>query len=665
MMLKFYMKIIFAVFCTAFFLISTNVCAQVLLKGSNLVTNGDFMSRDPQQRPLKWIMGTGLQTATISSEQRHAPWKDDLSLKIADSSTVSDLLVRSQKQIANPGTKYVANAWVKCKSGIPASFYIEFWDQNDKLVGVKPIIPAFNTEWQQLTAVLEAPDKSTHVTVSIKSPQKDMGISYWDDIELYYELPYSSLVKDNTRELFIDDYRVDSMVDIARIVHPGKKSKPLIVPTEPWEGDAVYIYGTVLIDQPKGSGYRMWYTAYSNETYFLCYATSADGISWTKPDLGIIEYKGSKKNNICKIGGGTLVYDPYDKDPARRYKMMDVVQADTARKRPFGYGVLFSSDGLHWNPYEGNPVLSYADVSQVAYDEEKRLFIASTKQRMLVSNTSVTPGKMDRAAFISTSKDFINWTAPDAPGSQWTLAVEGDPIADQLVMAKGGIEAQIYGMSLYPYEGIYIGLPWAFDVSSYNKGVFAPYGAGDIQPQIAVSRDLRHWSRPNRDPIIPLGIKGAWDDGAIYSSSKFLQTKNEVQLYYGGMNMDHGGSSGGRTQVAKIAKATWRRDGFVSLSNGGNDVGVITTKAITFTGGKLMVNADIHSSGSLKVEILDASGTPVPGYMFSQAKGISGDQLSAMVNWQGGSDLAKLIGKQIKLRFYLDDGDLYSYWFTK
>jgi hypothetical protein len=453
------------------------------------------------------------------------------------------------------------------------------------------------------------------------------------------------------------------MVDVARIVHPGKKSKPIVVPTKPWEGTAVYIYGTVLYDQPKGSGYRMWYTAYSEATYYLCYATSKDGINWEKPDLGIIDYKGSKKNNICKIGGGTLIYDPHAQDPARRYKLMDVVQADTLRKRPFGYRVLFSKDGLRWNAYEGNPVLTYADVSTVAYDEERRLFIASTKQRMLVSNTSVTPNKMDRAAFISVSKDFTNWTAPEAPGSQWTLAVEGDPEADLVVMANGGSESQIYGMTLHPYEGQYIGLPWAFDVSGYNKGVFAAYGAGDIQPQIAFSRDLRHWSRPARNPVLPLGMKGSWDDGAIYTSSKFLQTDKEIQLYYGGMNMDHGGSSKTQVQWAKIALASWRRDGFVSLSNGGDDPGTIVTKAVRLDGQKLHINANLSAGGSLKVELLDLSGNTIPGFALSDVKTITGDQLNAAVVWTKGGDLSTLKDKEVKIRFHLKGGDLYAYWF--
>ncbi|MEO9004173.1 MAG: hypothetical protein ABI288_05530 [Ginsengibacter sp.] len=641
-----------------------NLHAQITVKGDNLVANGDFMSRDPEQRPLFWTIGKDLQTATISSEQRHGITDDDLSLRVADSSATLNLSVRSEKRIANPGTRYVATAWIKGQTGTPANFYMEFWDQNDKRIGVKIISPALSTEWQQIDIEMQAPEKCTHVTVAIISDEESQGISFWDDIELNYEVAYISQLKNETRELFLDNYHLETMVDIQRIVHPGNKTRPLIVATEPWEGDAVYIYGTVLVDEPKGSGYRMWYTAYSKGNYFLCYATSNDGITWKKPDLGIVDYKGSKKNNICKTGGGTLIYDPYDINIERRYKLMDVVKTDTIRKRPFGYGVFFSKDGIDWKAYEGNPVISYADVSTVAYDESKKLFIASTKQNTSMSNTSVTPNKLDRASFISTSKNFTDWTAPDDPGSDWTLAVEGDFRDDMLVWAKGGIEAQVYGMSIHPYEGIYIGLPWVFDVSSYSSGIFATYGDGGVQPEIASSRDLRLWERPSRDPIIPLGIKGSWDDGAIYTSSKFYQTKDRVYLYYGGMNLAHGGSSATQKQIARIARASWRRDGFVSLSNGGDDTGVATSKEISFTGSKLNVNVNLRSSGSLKVELLDSTGRPIPGFTLSEAKTISGDQLSITVTWKGGNNLAKLKGKKVKLRFHLTNGDLYSYWFT-
>lgn len=642
----------------SFLTFATYANAQVSVPTDNLISNGDFMSRDPMQRPLRWISGMGLQTATLSGTEKHGANKDDQSLKVADTSVTSSVLVRTEKHIADPGTAYTAMAWVKAKKGDAGIFRLEFWDQNNKMIGSKEAAPQGGADWQQLIIKLAAPDKTTHLTVSISTSVPETGISFWDDVSVTYNDNYSPALKTGVRELFIDDYRIAQTVDVQRVINQGVKSKMLIQATEPWEGKDVYIYGTVLNNEPAGTGYRMWYTAYSDATYFTCYATSKDGVNWVKPKLGLVDYKGSKENNICNKFGGTLVYDPDDKDASRRYKLMTF----NGTKEFFGYNVYFSPDGLHWTHYE-KPVLPYGDVSNVTYDKQKHLFIATTKQRMLVSNTSVTPNKNDRMVFVSVSTDFINWHAPGQPNSLWSLAVEGDPDDDRVVISKGGMEANIYGMPVYPYQGVYIGFPWMFDIATYTKGAFAPYGDGVIQPQLAVSRDLRHWSRPTRDPILPVGKAGAWDDGTLYTSSNMQVTDKEMIVYFGAMNLPHGGNAGNLIQYARIAKATWRRDGFASLYNAGSDTGTVTTKTITFTGKQLKINTRLEQGGSLRVEILDKNGVPLAGYELSQAKQITKDQYAATAQWDNGADLSQLIGKEVKLRFHLLNGNLYSYWF--
>ena len=56
----------------------------------------------------------------------------------------------------------------------------------------------------------------------------------------------------------------------------------------------------------------------------ICYAVSQDGINWEKPNLQIVEYEGSKDNNIIWQGphGAGVCYDPFDEKAERRYKML-------------------------------------------------------------------------------------------------------------------------------------------------------------------------------------------------------------------------------------------------------------------------------------------------------------------------------------------------------
>ncbi|GAA4749593.1 hypothetical protein GCM10023229_32710 [Flavisolibacter ginsenosidimutans] len=631
-------------------------------QSENLLRNGDFMARDPLQRPLNWLTGAGLQTAILSSQQHHGKQPDDLSLKLQDSSQTLDLVLRSDKHVAAPNVNYRVEAWAKYSNGSQQRLLLEFWDQNNKCIAVSEATINADTSWQRYHVEKKAPDQTTHVTVSLTSAKEATGLVYWDDVSLCYDFVYSKLLPLNRRELFLDDYRIQSMNEVQRLVHPAQKSKPLIRPTEPWEGSSVYIYGTVLKDEPQGSGYRMWYTAYLDGQYYLCYATSVNGLVWKKPALNVFNFRGSTRNNICQTGGGTVVYDPDAADSNRRYKLMSVSYQDSGRK--FGYGVWFSADGFRWKEYKGNPVLPYADVSNVSYDRDQKLFIATTKQRMVVSNTSVTPNKMDRAAFVSVSKDFIHWTAPDATGSSWLLAVEGDMIDDWAVRAKGGMEGQIYGMTVYPYDSIYIGMPWTFDVMNYKSGIFAGYGDGPIQPQLATSRDLQHWSRLDRDPVIPLGKAGAWDDGTLYTSSTMQVAEKEMVIYYGAMNLPHGGDKKDQKQVAQIATASWRRDGFVSLHNAGDDEGTVVTKAIVTQGSHLQVNAKLLVNGRIRVEILDEDGKPIPGYTSADAVPLTGDNYLTTARWKNNNALNHLHGRAIKLKFYIKGGDLYSYWFT-
>ena len=106
-------------------------------------------------------------------------------------------------------------------------------------------------------------------------------------------------------ELFVDDYLIDELSDGARLIlqHPTPQ-EVAIVHDEPWEGNATN-YHSIFKDDDL---FRLYYKASQYTTtegnldwthpLFFCYAESDDGIHWRKPELGLIEFNGSKKNNI-------------------------------------------------------------------------------------------------------------------------------------------------------------------------------------------------------------------------------------------------------------------------------------------------------------------------------------------------------------------------------
>ena len=68
-----------------------------------------------------------------------------------------------------------------------------------------------------------------------------------------------------------------------------------------------------------GELYRMYYRGahYDEKTRktaheeLCCYAESRDGIHWVKPELGLWEFDGSKKNNIVWMGTGSHNFAPF------------------------------------------------------------------------------------------------------------------------------------------------------------------------------------------------------------------------------------------------------------------------------------------------------------------------------------------------------------------
>ena len=127
------------------------------------------------------------------------------------------------------------------------------------------------------------------------------------------------------RRLFLDAMVVERTNCLARVFHAAEKhpKNPLIRYDKPWEpesyGPSVH-GGTVMWDDGK---LKMWYLCYHGG-YRICYAESPDGIAWTKPDLGLIEFQGATANNIC--AGGVRNPDAPPEQGPSSYNLASVIK---------------------------------------------------------------------------------------------------------------------------------------------------------------------------------------------------------------------------------------------------------------------------------------------------------------------------------------------------
>jgi hypothetical protein len=145
-----------------------------------------------------------------------------------------------------------------------------------------------------------------------------------------------------------------------------------------------------------------------------------------------------------------------------------------------------------------------------------------------------------------------------------------------------------------------------------------------------------------------------WTSRSNYPACGVVQTgKSEMSLYV----ERHYGQS-----TALLQRFTLRLDGFASL-HADYAGGEMTTKPFTFTGKALHLNLSTGASGTLAVEIQDAEGKPLPGFILDDCKAISYDDIDRVIAWKAGSDVSALAGKPVRLRWVLKDADVFSFRF--
>src|SRR3954471_14548101 len=122
-----------------------------------------------------------------------------------------------------------------------------------------------------------------------------------------------------TRHLFFDPAFVRTSDGATLKVNPPLRRDLVMRADRPWEKLMISFYLTVL---DEGGKIRMWYSVRDTpKTGGLAYAESIDGVTWTKPELGLVDFSGSKANNLVGINSseGSVFRDPHTTDPKQRY----------------------------------------------------------------------------------------------------------------------------------------------------------------------------------------------------------------------------------------------------------------------------------------------------------------------------------------------------------
>gem|GEM_PF-303896 len=449
------------------------------------------------------------------------------------------------------------------------------------------------------------------------------------------------------RELFVDCHLIDHLDGVRLRLHSPRDEGPVLKFDAPWEGPFCG-YVTVIKDRDK---YRFYYRGLpqagrdGGSREVTCYAESSDGIHVVKPKLNLFTVQGSASNNVVLADVAPVHHNfsPFlDTRPGvsanERFKAL----GGTRRSGLIAY---VSADGIRWKRLQEQPVFTKG-----IFDSQNVSFWSESEQCYLCYFRTWTKTNYGgfRSVSRTTSKDFVHWTEP-------------------VEMSFGQTPREhIYTNQTHPYfraPHIYIAIAARFmpgrqvltEEQAKQVNVNPNYFKDCSDAVLMTSRGGNVYDRMFMEGFNRPGIGlQNWVSRSNYPALNVVQTgPAEMSLY---VQHDYA------QPTAHLRRYSLRLDGFVSVCapyRGGN----MTTRPFVFKGEKLLLNFATSAAGSVRVEIQDAEGAPIPGYSAKEAQALIGNTIEHPACWKTGTDVSALAGRPIRLHVIMKDADLYSLQF--
>lgn len=424
------------------------------------------------------------------------------------------------------------------------------------------------------------------------------------------------------------------------------------------------LYGTVIHD---GDRFRMWYLGMPDGSLDewkttrwrpMCYAESHDGVTWSKPNLGLVEVDGNKKNNACRIESDqhfltqiddflSVIHDPEDPDPSRRYKCAFIAhlpwdsvrggirdvgetprESVQSRVRLAMMVTAVSVDGLRWKVVGDRPAVNEKlEVSSLYRFGD---FYYAAGQQLSPWSWKADGSDVKRMMTVFRSSDFERWSSAKATGFLRTsqrIAVE-EKAPQQTHMGaglwnRGNVMVGLYGM-------------WQDGPQGKPAGAARLWGT-HVDLGLVISNDGIRYREPVTDHrVLSHGKPGEWDDIALLQGHAFANVGDQTYFWY-----SHWDTSG-QLRNMDIGLAKLRRDGFGSLTlHNSKALGHFETKTFAKLASdhKLVLNVDgVTRDQPLRVELLDEKARPIPGYSGKQAAVVTENSVAAEVTWPSTSE---------------------------
>ena len=489
------------------------------------------------------------------------------------------------------------------------------------------------------------------ITLSNQSPMKQIKSKVRPFV-------YSAFIKENKQSNITPQRREKYLVLDSRIIESTKnakltlgevrkeKSNPLFVEDSPWEPRYDNMYPNVIYDEEENL-YKCWYCPFivdqrTTETHpdrrkpsltpymdarpagreeALLYATSKDGINWTKPNLGIVNFNGNSNNNIVSRGlsGAGVIKDELEKLPGRRYKAFYCSNS--------GYKMRYSSDGLNWGDEVALPGVGESDChANMIWSPELKKYVG------ILRHYDPIPVTGNRKIARTESIDSVTWTKSET-------IIEGTPqdqLHDMVIFRDGGVYLGLLGCMNYPSKetrnGVrqHIELAWSPDSYKWHR----------INPGTPFISNSK--SNNNEYGKMP------YDWGCVFPSAPVFRD-DEVRIYYGASDWYFFDWRKGGLALATLDKNRWA--GYEAI----NDIeqAVVTTTPLKLDD-HIHITADVGKGGLIVVNVLDQKGE-----ILGSSQGIKNSCTEFKLNF--GPEYNHLKGSKCRIQFIINRAKIYSF----
>ena len=499
---------------------------------------------------------------------------------------------------------------------------------------------------------------------------------------------------DPALHLFVDDRHVRNLLSMKRVFGKAEKCPQPVLTDIP--GRRI-CWGCVLTEAGK---HRLWYqSGVANnchelakagvwgrgddygyypehhpgavamwQTAVVSYAESDDGVTWTRPDdLGLIEWQGSKANNIVldgsiaveqyngaitDMGGASIVRDD-SAPPEERYKLVafwgsihshdgkvGLDRSETDLQRFWDASakyVISSPDGIHWNgPLKRvKEDAGGGDYSGVTRDHRNQRWWYNDRARQGLWGPTYI-----RTAGLCTSETLDDW--PEHVEQLFPLGAAED----------FGAEYEHHGMVPFNYGDQDLGWLELSIKGAPKASLLVSHHDGD------------RWRRV-RDcpPIIECGPEGAHDCSIVNATRNApLLAGDEMIILYNGHNrspLEDGLHEG------YMCASRMRRDGFAGMTVDTVAMGrhecpaMLQTQPVAVTADALTLNIEGHE-GTARAALFDEACEPIDGFSLDDCLPIDEDNIRAEVRWEG-ANVQQLKDRRVITLVELSAGTIWAY----